>query len=75
MKNPLGFGPGKGNQGTTRGKEKNLLTSVGMLHDRPPSGQQISDLNTIGQYIDINNIMPWLDVCFYGRKLHTSVYF
>ena len=30
MKDPLGVSPGKGNQGTTRGKEKNLLTLVGI---------------------------------------------
>ena len=30
MKNPLGVSPSKGNQGTTRGKEKVLLTSVGI---------------------------------------------
>ena len=30
MKDPLGVSPSKGNQGTTRGKEKILLTSVGM---------------------------------------------
>ena len=28
MRDPLGFSPSKGNQGTIRGKEKNLLTSV-----------------------------------------------
>ena len=28
--NPLGVSPSKGKQGTTRGKEKNLLTSVGI---------------------------------------------
>ena len=28
MKDPLGVSPSKGNQGTTRGKEKNVLTSV-----------------------------------------------
>ena len=28
MKNPLGFSPSKGNQGTTRGKEEILLTTV-----------------------------------------------
>ena len=28
MKNPLGVSPSKGNQGTTRGKEKIILTSV-----------------------------------------------
>ena len=33
-------------------------------HDRPPSHRQICALNTIGQCIDINNIMPWFDVCF-----------
>ena len=30
MKDPLGISPGEGNQGTTRGKEKILLTSVGI---------------------------------------------
>ena len=30
MNNPLGVSPSKGNQGTTRGKEKNLLTTVGI---------------------------------------------
>ena len=30
MKNPLGVSPSKGNQGTTRGKEKILMTSVGI---------------------------------------------
>ena len=29
VKDPLGVIPSKGNQGTTRGKEKNLLTSLG----------------------------------------------
>ena len=30
MNNPLGVSPSTGNQGTTRGKENNLLTSVGI---------------------------------------------
>ena len=30
MNDPLGASPSKGNQGTTRGKEENLLTSVGI---------------------------------------------
>ena len=30
MNNPLGVSPNKGKQGTTRGKEKNLLTLVGI---------------------------------------------
>ena len=30
MNNPLGVSPSKGNQGTTRGKEKFLLISVGI---------------------------------------------
>ena len=30
MKDPLGVSPSIGNQGTTRGKEKFLLTSVGI---------------------------------------------
>ena len=42
MKDPLGVSPSKGNQGTTRGKEKFLLTSVGIVpllslrRDSPP---------------------------------------
>ena len=35
MKDPLCISPSKGNQGTIRGKEKILLTSVGM-NPRPP---------------------------------------
>ena len=30
MKDPLGVSPSKGNQGTTRGKEKIILTSIGI---------------------------------------------
>ena len=30
MKDPLGVSPSKGNQGTTQGKEKILLTLVGI---------------------------------------------
>ena len=30
MKDPVGVSPSKGNQGTTRGKEKIILTSVGI---------------------------------------------
>ena len=30
MKDPLGVSPNKGNQGTTRGKEKIILTLVGI---------------------------------------------
>ena len=30
MKDPLGVNPGTGNQGTTRGKDNILLTSVGI---------------------------------------------
>ena len=36
MNNPLGVSPSKGNQGTTWGKEKILLTSVGI--EPPTSG-------------------------------------
>ena len=35
MKDPLGVSPIKGNQGTTRGKEKILLTSVGIEPTTP----------------------------------------
>ena len=37
MNNPLGVSPSKGNQGTTRGKEKNLLPSVGIEPTNQPS--------------------------------------
>ena len=36
MKDPLGVSPSKGNQGTTQGKDKILLTSVGI--ERTTSG-------------------------------------
>ena len=32
MNNSLGVSPSKGNEGITRGKEKNLLTSAGIEH-------------------------------------------
>ena len=35
MKDPLGVSPSKRNQGTTRDKEKNLLTSVGIEPTTP----------------------------------------
>ena len=41
-----------------------------MSHDRRPSDRQICALNTTCQFIDINNIMPWLDVCFYADTLY-----
>ena len=41
MKDPLGVSPSKGNQGTTRGKEKFLLTSVGI--EPTTSGLDLSD--------------------------------
>ena len=34
MKDPLGVSPSKGNQGSTQGKEKILLTSVGIPFTR-----------------------------------------
>ena len=42
MKDPLGVSPSKGNQGTTRGKEKILLTSVGS--PSPSKGNRTHDL-------------------------------
>ena len=42
MKDPLGVSPSKGNQGTTRGKEKILLTSVGI--EPTPSGPDLPQL-------------------------------
>ena len=41
MKDPLGVSPSKGNQGTTRGKEKILLTehlNSGLPRNNPTSG-------------------------------------
>ena len=42
MKDPLGVSPSRGNQGTTRGKEKILLTSVGI--EPTTSGLDLPDL-------------------------------
>ena len=45
MKDPLGVSPSKGNQGTTRGKEKILLTSVGIEpHSIPTEVKRIYSL-------------------------------
>ena len=47
MKDPLGVSPSKGNQGTTRGKEKFLLTSVGIeptIHHLNRPRLSLSDL-------------------------------
>ena len=63
MKDPLGVSPSKGNQGTTRGKEKFLLTSVGIepttsylglpslcrLSYEVGQGLSLSDLDTISR--------------------------
>ena len=35
-----------------------------ILADRKPLDKQICALTTIGQYIDINTIMSWHEVCF-----------
>ena len=45
MKDPLGVSPSKGNQGTTRGKEKILLTSVGI--EPTTSGLDLPLLSTV----------------------------
>ena len=44
MKDPLGVSPSKGSQGTTRGKEKILLTSVGI--EPTTSGLDVPSLPT-----------------------------
>ena len=38
-------------------------------HDRPPSDQQICALTTTGQFMNINNIMPWLDVWLFDDMM------
>ena len=45
MKDPMGVSPSKGNQGTTRGKEKFLLTSVGI--EPTTSGLDLPLLTTV----------------------------
>ena len=44
MNNPLGVSPSKGNQGTTRGREKILLTSVGI---EPTTSRRIRSTVTL----------------------------
>ena len=53
MKDPLGISPSKGNQGTTRGKEKFLLTSVGI--EPTTSGLDLPLLTTTVTFISHNN--------------------
>ena len=53
MKDPLGVSPSKGNQGTTRGKEKFLLTSVGI---EPTTSGLVT--------VDLIQLNPWLALKF-----------
>ena len=55
MKDPLGVSLSKGNQGTTRGKEKFLLTSVGIEPTISGSGD---DLGSIPTEVKINVSLP-----------------
>ena len=51
MKDPLGVSPSKGNQGTTRGKEKFLLTSVGI----EPTTSGLDRFFSVGQKNLVNS--------------------
>ena len=52
MEDPLGVSPSKGNQGTTRGKEKIILTSVGI--EPTTSGLDLPLLCRLGYKIGIH---------------------
>ena len=49
MNNPLGVSPSKGNQGTTRGKEKIFLTSLGIKPTTSGRSPEVVGLNTNGE--------------------------
>ena len=55
MKDPLGVSPSKGNQGTTRGKEKFLLTSVGIEPTTSGYVLQEIDVKRVLKYVRLDS--------------------
>ena len=58
MENPLGVSPSKENQGTTRGKEKIILTSVGI--EPTTSGLDLALLCRLSYEVEQRKIYPSL---------------
>ena len=60
MNNPLGVSPSRGNQGTTRDKGKNLLTSVGI--EPTTSGLDLPLLCRLSYEVGRVTILPRLSL-------------
>ena len=64
MKDPLGVSPSKGNQGTTRGKEKFLLTSVGKKGRIVRKAVNANPGLNVNQIITFSSFQMFLLLCF-----------
>ena len=66
MKDPLGVSPSKENQGTTRGKEKILLTSVGI--EPTTSGLDLPLLCRLSYVVSLSGIQgPKMEARYLDR--------
>ena len=75
MNNPLGVSPSKGNQGTTRGKEKiSVLTSVGIEPMTSGLGNGRSNPEVVGSIPIPGGVLPYkrlLGMCrWMGSHFH-----
>ena len=68
MKDPLGVSPSKGNQGTTRGKEKIILTSVGIEPTRHNINIYFRARSLIGNQIFVHAINRKGETADFGLK-------
>ena len=66
MKDPLGVSPSKGNQGTTRGKEKNYVPVNSKTAHAPPPGQTPGHLTFLKNFGQI----PRYVASLYGQMPH-----
>ena len=75
MKDPLGVSPSKGNQGTTRGKETILLTSVGI--EPTTSGLDLPLLCRLSYEVGhfrVNSLFHHLcSQCFVAQHLYVAL--
>ena len=68
MKDPLGVSPSKGNQGTIRGKEKILLTLVGI--EPTTSGLDLLLLCHSSQLIYTSELILCSTICVHSATRH-----
>ena len=73
MKDPLGVSPSKGNQGTTRGKEKVLLTSVGIEPTTSGLDLNVTSHNTLIYTSELNLSPPFVFIVLRGTTFTHAV--